>query len=294
MDVVNRRVFNRFVRKYIHLSEKSYFSFNELRAEEFKADLYLTGSDQVWNSFYNVGVDPAFYLSFVKEKGRKVSFAASFGRGELPSAEAKEIRPYLSEYQLVSVREQSAVGVMERMGMRAPERLLDPTLLLSGEEWKIMFPPRQHDGKYVLVYQMKPMPQLFTIARRIAEKIGAEVWFLSAGMKIRKDCDKTVLFKSPEEFVPFISQAAFVVTNSFHGTAFSINLHRPFVSLVPDEFGTRITGLLDTVGLADRMYDEKANIDNYLRDIDYKRVERILSAERQKADDFIEKALNLP
>lgn len=288
MDVINRRIFNQFIRRYVHVSPRTYYSLEELQKYYPQADLYMTGSDQVWNSFYNRGVDSAFFLSFLPDDTPRFSFASSFGSAQLIEAEKGPIGKALSKYRYISVREQSAVKLIEQMGLPTPTLLPDPTLLLNKEEWVSLFPQPSYNQPYVLIYPMSQMdPELFVAARQAATLLKAEVWCLSPGLKKYSQCDRTLRFRSPEEFVALMNQASFVVTNSFHGTAFAINLGRPFTTLLPYDFGTRIESLLERLNLTWRIHKEGAEITPCLEPLPYDAIRTKLDADREACRQFM-------
>lgn len=294
MDLINRCIFNRFVKKHINLSAHKYKSLSELKGNYPIMDFYMTGSDQVWNSYYNGGIDGAYFLTFLPTSALRISFISSFGRSTVESAEKAEMRKYLSEYKFISVRENSASSIIGSMGLNTPAILLDPTLQISKDEWLSIFPPQEYDRNYVLIYPMSFIePELFTIARKIANSLGYEVWCLSPGMKnYNKECDKTLLFQGPEDFISLISQARFVVTNSFHGTAFAINFGIRFVTVMPYDFRTRIESLLGKFNLKNRIYYDNSTITASLEMLDDTFIQSILNEERSKCFQFILKIKN--
>lgn len=294
MDLFNRRVFDSFIRRYVRLTERSYHSLQELTDHCPQADFYLTGSDQVWNSFYNGGVDPAFFLAFLPDGACRFSFASSFGTAELNDNEKNEIIVALSHYSLISVREQSAVEQIAQMGLPVPTLLPDPALLLNRDEWLSLFPRRTYEQRYVLVYPMSFMdPELFSVARQAADVLGAEVWCLSPGLKRYKECDRTLRFRSPEEFVSLVGQAQFVVTNSFHGTAFAVNMERPFATIMPYAFGTRIESLLNRLSLSWRIWHKGADVEPYLKQLPHLALRQMLDADRRACTEYMKAITNM-
>ena len=115
---------------------------------------------------------------------------------------------------------------------------------------------------------------------------------LSPGLKTYKSCDRTLKFQKPERFLALIDDAACIVTNSFHGTVFAINFNRPFVSVAPKRFSTRITSILHLLKLDDRLYSAQLDL-NKIMSIDYSTANSILNKEREKANDFISKIMSL-
>lgn len=292
MEVLNKKVFTDFLKKYVRLTAPFYLKDKGKKA--VNADIFMTGSDQVWNSIHNKCVDTTYYWDFVK--GKKVAFASSFGRSDIPDEEAALINKYLGDYALMSSREDTGVKILEKLQEgKHVEQLLDPTLLLKGEQWRSLAEYEEVDKrrKYVLIYPMSEVdPTLIEVARKIADGIHAEVWMLSPGLKTYKSCDRTLKFQSPERFLALIDGAACVVTNSFHGTVFAINFNRPFVSVAPRRFSTRITSILSLLKLDDRLYSGKLDLSDVMS-IDYSTANTILYEERNKADMFINKIMSL-
>lgn len=292
MDVLNKKVFNAFLKEHVRLTAPFYSS--DKGKKDVKADVYMTGSDQVWNSVHNRCVDTTYYWDFVK--GKKVAFASSFGRSEIPDDEAAVVNKYLDDYAMLSSREDTGVGILRGLqkGIQV-EQLLDPTLLFSGSRWRKLAEYDELDKrrKFVLIYPMSGVdPKLIEVARKIADGINAEVWMLSPGLKTYKSCDRTLKFQKPERFLALIDRAECLVTNSFHGTVFAINFNRPFVSVAPKRFATRITSILKLLKLEDRLYSDKMDLNKALS-IDYSPANSILAEEREKADKFINEIMSL-
>lgn len=286
MDVINRYVFSSFLRRRIKLTQKV-TSLKEIEKLP-KPDIYLTGSDQVWNSSHNKFVNTTYYYEGIR--GKKVSFSSSFGRSEIPQNELDVIKPLLDEYDMLSVREDSGVSIINKiLPGKNVVQIVDPTLLIGADEWREYKTHKiSRNNRYVLIYPMNGIDyRLFDIASNVASNIGnCEVWILSPGIKTYKQCDRTLKFQSPESFLELIDKAVCVVTNSFHGTAFSINFKTPFVSLMPGKFSTRLQSLLELTSLTDRIWNEKYNYDETLN-IDFTNAHNILKKERVKADEYI-------
>ena len=127
------KVFKKFLNEKINLTKK-YENFEELKENPPIADFYCTGSDQVWNSEWNSKIDPAYFLDFVSDGVKKVSFASSFGKSAIDEEEEKKIKPFLEKYNYITVRENSANKILKNMGIES-KVILDPTLLLSKNDW---------------------------------------------------------------------------------------------------------------------------------------------------------------
>ena len=261
---LQKRVFDPFVKKYIPLSRK-YESFNELKEDPPIADIYCTGSDQVWNNFLDSKkeFDKAYYLKFVSSSAniKKISYAASFGRSNFSEDELLQIESLLSDYNAISVREESGVGVLNKTHIRNACCCLDPTFMIMKEEW-LKIAEKIKDKDYILVYKLHEDSAASEIAIKLGDFLGKKVIRLSTALHRRIRGGKTELLPSVGQFISYIANASLVVTDSFHATAFSINLNVPFVSVRWKMFNDRIESILNIAGLHNRLV---SNIDDAKR-----------------------------
>ena len=222
--------FGKFVKKNLHLT-KQYITADDLEKDPPQADIYVTGSDQTWNSQYNGGVDRGFFLTFAPKDKAKVSFVASFGKSHLNDKEVAETKPLIAEYKKLSVREDSALDVLHQLGRDDGVQLIDPTLQLTKDEWLRLASPRLVKQPYLILMLLYNEDNHATeYARKIADKKGLKLIKISWEMKKPPMVDQLFTHRSPADFLSLFANADFVVTNSFHGLAFSINLERDFVS----------------------------------------------------------------
>lgn len=255
------------------------------------ADVYMTGSDQVWNSIHNRGLNKRYYFDGIN--GKKVSFSSSFGAEKLPQEEYKEVKSMLSEYYLISVREDSAKKIVESMGLEA-EHLIDPTFMLNKEDWQKYATDRKFDRPYLLMYtpyNIVNKKLLYKTARTIAREKKLDIITFSWNMGGESLADKVIRFASPGDFLSLMNNAEFVITNSFHGTAFSINLNKQFLVYMPSEFGTRIKSILAQCKLENRLMTGNEVTLPYNELIDYSETNKILDSAREKSMNFLKKAL---
>ena len=285
---LKKRTFWRFVENNIHLTKKQYISYQDLLNNPPQGDLYITGSDQVWNSKYNNGIDRGYYLDFT-DSDNKVSFVSSFGMTEIPREEEEETKRLLLKYKLLSVREDSAQKILKQFGLKS-SLLLDPTLQITKEEWMSLASKRLVKKKYVLLMLLYNEDNNATLyARKIADQLGVELVKLSWEMKKPLHVDVLMTHRSPEDFLSLFNYAEFIVTNSFHGLAFSINLNKQFIVVERNEFNSRIESLLKLTGLEERLVGkEKFHMDKVLSNIDYQPVNAKLDFERKKAEEYID------
>lgn len=289
----------KFVRKYMPIT-KTFYSYDELVRNPPKADVYLTGSDQVWNTTHNHGVDKSFYLGFAPKDSYKVAYAASIGMDNIPDKYQKITKQLLSQYKYISVRESSNVVLLHSIGIES-ELVLDPTLLLNKEDWSKISKAYITSKPYIIVYSVETEEigkEVSKVARCIANKTGMDVYCITYFGRegAIPGCDKYITYATPDIFLSYMQGASFVVASSFHATAFAINFHKPFISVAPDRFSSRIDSLLNITGLKSRKINDSN--DEYLHlvdeNIDYNDVEDCLKPLRQKSLEFIKNKVASP
>ena len=276
--ILKKKTFGGFLNKNINLT-KPYKSFEVLCNDCPEADIYCTGSDQVWNSHYS-GIDKAFYLRFVRDDAKRIAIAASIGKTELSEEEAKTVKEYLSDYSLVTVRESSAVSLLERIGIKS-EVILDPTLQIEREHWISLASKRLIKDRYLILMLLYNEDNNATeYARKISDEKGLKLVKLSWELKKPPLVDVLMTHRRPEDFLSLFYYADYVVTNSFHGLAFSINLNKQFTVVKRNEFNSRIDSLLEITGLTERMINHNLDMNIVDKPIDYNKVNDILNNER--------------
>ena len=286
--LIKELTFGTFIKKNIKLTKK-YVTVDDLIKDPPEADVYITGSDQTWNSNYNEGIDKGFFLGFVPNNKKKVSFVSSFGKTKLDNYEINETKKFLDNYAAISVRENSAVEIVKSLHINNVTQLIDPTLQLTKDEWVKIASKRLVKEKYLILMLLYNEDNGATdYARKIADEKNLKLVKISWELKKPKKVDKLFTHRSPADFLSLFANADFVVTNSFHGLAFSINLHRDFIVVPRNEYNSRIESLLELVNLNDRlvMNVEEAKAVSK-KDIDYIQVENVLNDERRKANSFI-------
>ncbi len=287
--ILKEKTFGRFVRTRLNLT-KRYVTADDLQRDPPEADLYVTGSDQTWNSQYNEGIDRGFFLDFLPDTARRIAFVSSFGKTELDKGEIEETKRLLRRYEKISVREDSAVKIITDMGLEAPTHLMDPTLMLDKEEWLKIASPRLVKEPYLILMLLYNEDNHATeYARKIADEKGLKLVKISWEMKKPPLVDQLFTHRSPADFLSLFYYADFVVTNSFHGLAFSLNLEKQFIMVPRNEFNSRIESLLRLVGQTDRLVtsEEKAHIEAE-KEIDYKAIQEQFRAERQRTYEFLD------
>lgn len=218
-------------------------------------DLFIVGSDQIWSNKFS-GFDTTFLLDFVDDKTKKYSYAASFGFSQFPEKTKNIYKKYLREFMNISVREQSAVDMLKNECNLDASVNLDPTLILGADKWKHFCKKPDINKKYILIYTIQPPVNLIKYAKRLSKETGYELLYLSNSYKQYREI-KHIRLVSPEEYVGWFANAEYVLTNSFHGTAFSLIFNRNLVveTKTQQSINTRSRDMLNLCGLDNRILD---------------------------------------
>ncbi|MFR8837562.1 polysaccharide pyruvyl transferase family protein [Bacteroides nordii] len=284
----------RFLQSHSNMTKK-YYDAETIKKQLPPYDLYLTGSDQVWNSAHNFGIDTIFFWKGIK--GKKASYAASIGLESFPEDQRYEIKKLLSEYEKISVRESFGIKALNQLGLINVQQVLDPTLLLNKEEWKsIAVKSKFHKCEsYLLIYsvELNRTSAVINIAQKIAAERNLKLYMVCPTFKFKKkiNVDRVFNLASVETFLSLFSQADYIVASSFHGTAFAINFNRQFVTVSPERFSTRVNSLLELLQLKNRYIKDESEIP--IENIEYKFINKKLNEERMASEAFITDITNL-
>ena len=276
---------------------KEYATEEELKNADLNYDLYVTGSDQIWNPV-PADFDWAYYLTFVS-KGTKISYAPSFG--QLASkGDAKtraRISDALKDFDALSVREQGSADNVAQLIGRTPQIVLDPTLLLTKEQWLKLVENKKQlvKGNYIFFYTLFADPQRMNIIKKISNIIGLPV--VTSNFSNQYDVFNPFIKRydaGPLDFLTLIRDAKLVVVSSFHGTVFSTLFNVPFFA-IDGMSDARISTLLKITGLEEReitspTVEEKCK-EAY--SIDFNRVNKRIDIARKPSIEFLKKSLEL-
>lgn len=286
--IANKRrriLFNHFVCKRINVIKNS---------EYRKISEIILGSDQIWNPNISRGFDPMFFGIVGDGLNRRVSsYAASIGVSSLTEEQKQDFHKKIKYVSYVSVRENSAKTIIESIDKTIPVRVdLDPTLLLGSKKWEEVASDYTAEKPYIFVYSLSGYPETYTIAKRVAKHYNAEV--VEVSVKNQKPFQKVDhrLLKcvSPEMFLGMIKNAEAVVTDSFHGTVFSLIFHKSMYVIPNKTKGSRMIELLKNVNLENRIM---SNIDNEIeyQSIDFNHVDKVLKKKVNESKRHLSEAL---
>lgn len=285
--------FEEFRKEYLNLTEE-YNTTEELRKTLKNFDVFCTGSDQVWGKVGNDEFDENYFLNFVDKDKKCISYGASFGKTDLSTSLLNNIKALTDKYEFLLVREDSAKNFLIANGVNNVEQVLDPTLLLSREDWEkiIRNDVKIHKKPYILVYQLHHNKKFENYVRYIQKKLKITVYRVNPSIYFLFKPGKFVYLPTPSEFLNLIKNAEYVLTDSFHGTVFSLIFNKKFIDFLPKTTGTRITSLLNQFGLNERIIDDLENIKILQEDIDYSEVNEILDRDRKKSISLLKGVLD--
>lgn len=259
-------------------------------------DVFLTGSDQVWNLIW---YNSAFFLDFVPSEKIKISYSASVAMDTLSDEQKVLIRNSLKDYKAVSVREPSAKSLLEGLSPVPVSVTLDPTLLLTAEDWDEVCTDKVVDGKYIFCYFLGANKKARRITQQFAQKRGLKIVAIpyvggNVSFSERRFGDERLLDASPGQFLSLIKNAEYVFTDSFHAVVFS-NIYKKqyfvFNRSQNGEMSSRIIDITELFGQSERFCVgvDKENLQyvESLSAIDYKRPNEEFERLRTQSMQFL-------
>lgn len=290
---IAQRKFDAF-NKLIKYSSK-FKTLEELYSCPPQYDVYVTGSDQVWNPTQHYCLEP-FFLTFAKGNKRKISYAASIGIEELRDKEKRQFAEWLSPYEAISVREHAAKRIIEDItGRKDIEQVIDPTFLLSQEEWAEFAIQPQTNTPYILVFTLGHNPILIDYALRLKKETHFDVKVVCLmALPYEGNEYESITEACPRELIGLMSQAELVLTDSFHGTVFSILMKaKNFYTYLFSQAkrNSRMIDLLGLVGLPDHIIDDSKLSESYeslmARTINHTKVSALVDSERTRCGQWL-------
>lgn len=275
--------------KYRKKTNIRYYSIDDLK--DVKYDILVVGSDQLWNPIISNGIDPVFLLNFGQSK-KKISLATSMGSYILNESDKKVFKSLLKNFNNISVREKHAIDQLQPLVSQKIEEILDPTLLLDKNIWLDDYAKESKyydtNEKYILTYFVGGEKSKYkSKVMEYSKKLGLPVWSIQYSNYNWKETDKKILGASVIDFIALIKNANLVLTDSFHGVAFSVNLEKDFVALTNRQNPVRVREFLKKLNLSDRI---DMNSDDY-HEVNYQKVNKKLIAMRNDSLDWIFKAI---
>lgn len=267
---------------------KRYFTYEELLADVPQADVYFCGSDQIWNPKIT-DLNPMYFLEFVNNfETIKASFAASIGENSIDKKYYDKLNKLLKDFDFISVREEKAKEIISEFSNKQVIVIADPVFLLSKDQWLEIATSPKIKEKYILCYFLYQPQYLNNILKKIKRETGYKIITITTELFSKCYYDSLLRDVGPADFIGLIANAEFVVTSSFHGTAFSILLEKQFYAVVSPERGSRILNILNKLDLEDRVISD--NIELTKDFIEYGQVNKRVEQLRKQSMDYPETA----
>lgn len=281
----NARI-DQFRKDFFNLTK--WYDKNNIHDANAEADVFITGSDQVWNHMI-IGNDTSYFLDFVDMGKATCSYAASIGVKLIPEEYRELYKKAITLIQKISVRETAAIQTLVEIGIHDAVVMPDPTLLISKTQWKTLSIKPNEKNKYILVYKITRADRLIPFAKKLSKITGLPIIYIPNDLKSGV-VGSLKLDVGPREWLGYISNAEYVVTNSFHGTVFSILFGIKFFSEVAARVNpstSRLMTLLSLFGLENRTIDCFTN-DMLRRELPKDHITRICCEQQARAKRFFE------
>lgn len=306
-NLSRRKRMSRFRSEYLTKDRRCLQSSRDIYKYNSEMDTYVAGSDQIWNPEITEGFQEGYFCTFrkwKKDSAHYVAYAASIGMERLEEKYDGELSALLSNFDVISIREPLSKPYISKRWGKEPEVVLDPVFLLEKKEWEELLDKtplpneiseREKDG-YIAVYDTEYLPEMAEYLKNLEKNSGLAVVVISPVRKSYKwtESEKLLIGRGPLEFLAVLYHAAYVVTNSFHGTALSVILKKQFVSFPHRTRGARMLDILRIAHLEERLaYAGKktVQIDNT---IDWDGVDKALEKEIIHSKEFIKKEILAP
>lgn len=250
--------FHEFQKNLLNLTEE-FNTYEELLSKCPNADIYCTGSDQVWGPIALSSYDRCYFWDFLSDKKRIISYSSSFGNAIFKNEILETYKSMLERFEFLTVREKSAVNLLNKMDITKVYQVLDPTLMLCKDEWLSLVDKSVKKKGYILVYQVHNNKKMEKYAKKLAKIKGLPLVRVSNSFAHCLRGGKFEYLPSPGKFLSLINNADYIVTDSFHATVFSLNFEKPLSIVNSGKTNTRIQSILESTGLENRQisnYDD--------------------------------------
>jgi len=286
--------FKSFSDTYLDAKSKSYASASQIEKDIEDGDVFVAGSDQIWNPELTDGLSDVYTLNFETDKViKRVIYGASLGSEEILQKHADEFKAKTHRLDYVSVREQSIIESLSNICGKGIEQVVDPTLLLNKSDWDNFITNNTtvslKSQKYILVYTLFESDEVTKIANCISKITGLKVVHFRKYNAYNNEY-MNLYSKGPIDFVNAFKNAEYIVTNSFHGTVFSIIYEKCFYSVLPKSRAGRIKDLLDKLNLNSRIV-EKAEDIKLEENIDYTYAKEKIEEMRIHSIEYLKKGV---
>lgn len=296
-NITAREVFfEDFYKKYAVVGKTRYESIEELRNAPPRYKLYIVGSDQTWSPPITSSKE-AFYLTFVPQESIKGSYGPSIGVSILEEKDKELLKDKLKDFKYLSCREKTGTRILSELLNKPITTVLDPTLLLEEKEWLEMSDVTIDnvicEKPYILQYFLGSKSEHREFVKELSKKTGHKIICLPFDTLDMRDSSVIKLYIGPAQFLRLIYNAAYVCTDSFHGTVFSVIFKRNFFSFYKHSYNhlysenSRIYDFLDSINLTDRIVMDDQIASSLSLEVDFDKVKHYLSKLKVSSEKYL-------
>jgi len=287
-----RSMFDLFTRNWLTVTAKKYLSNDDLKRDPPVADIYFAGSDQIWNTSHHHGKDPAFYLDFVPSNAVRASYAASFSISQIPSEYSDFVKSKLEKIDAISVREKSGLNILSSLNIESGIVVLDPVFLLDMDKWDQLASYNTNE-KYILIYDQENNSLIKNTAKRLAKEKNLKIYAITSLYPMYY-ANNRIITIGPQEFLGLIKNCEFLLTNSFHGTAFSLIFQKQFFTFkrTHEKVNSRMIDLLEMFKLSDRIINDYEDT-LHIKEINYHNISQLIEEKIQNSKLYINNVLKI-
>ena len=287
INLRRKKAFDLFSDEYLNVDSRVYIDNEDLKKNLPAADVFICGSDQIWNSYYETGRDPSFYLDFVPDNVKKISYAASFALDEIEEEYKSFVKEKVGRINHISVREESGKKILENLNIKNVTQVIDPVFLLDEEHWKQKFISSSSED-FILIYDFDNNQLIKKLALELAQKKNYKIYTVNENIKY---ADKNYYLKGPKVYLSLMYNAKYVITNSFHSVAFSLIFNKQFLVVNRTEaINTRMRDLLGLFNLSQLLVSEGFSIEE-IKTINFEEVNKLKQTAIDNAKEFLTNAL---
>ena len=288
--------FNAFMKNILPLTKK--YTATDLLNISDCYDLYIVGSDQVWSPKY---LDGRFFLDFVENKNKLVAYAPSFGVNSLNPEITERVSKWIQRFEYLSVREIAGKEIIKELTGKEVPVVLDPTFLFNKDEWYSNFEAsNQQDEKYILCYFLSENSYYWKVVSKIADILGLKVIIVPNTPDDFECPYEKCIDVAPIDFAKMIFDAAYVITDSFHGTAFAINFGIDFLTLArfseksKESENSRVKSILELLDFDDRfIVSDTISCTVEIDKEKWEKCEMLLERKREESKQYLDNILKV-
>lgn len=284
-----KKVMQQFMHEQLRLPDTPTYTARDCKTERYDVAVY--GSDQIWRkqNLGGVGFDEWFFGSDNVHADKKIVYAGSMGKLETAPEDVMFVKTQMRNFQNIAVREKDLQDYLQQQGI-ASTLVIDPVFLLTKEQWHRLAVAPQSDSPYILFYNLLNTPESTAFSKELSIKTGLSIKEITKKTSFGKQGSNLIDNASVQEFLGLIDHAAYVVSNSFHGVAFSIIFEKQFFAVGMGEKSNRVVSLLESVGIKERYFGAKPQ-QMPASEIDYAKVTTRVQDEIRRSKDFLCTAL---